>query len=123
MDVVLGVAVADRVARLTLVAAAAPSQDVIDQSVVDLADNPIHTLIETVVGTSRLLADESHRLLATRLSWSDPLRLDELRRSLEDSGVQNVVVLDQSEAATGMASDGWARRGCDGDGTDGWVRR
>jgi hypothetical protein len=103
VDVVLGVAVADRVARLTLVAAAAPSQDVIDQSVIDLADNPIHTLTETVVGTNRLLADESHRLLATRLSWSDPLRVDELRRSLEDSGVQNVVVLDESEAATGMA--------------------
>lgn len=98
-----GVAVADRTARLTLVAAATPGQDVIDQSVIDLADNPIQTLTETVVGTDRLLSDESHRLLATRLSWSDPLRADELRRSLEDSGVQNVVVLDESEAATGLA--------------------
>ena len=103
MDVVLGVAVADRVARLTLVEAAARGQDVIDQSVVDLADNPVQTLTDTVVGTNRLLADENHRLAATRLWWSDPQRVDELRRALEDSGVQNVVVLDESEAATAMA--------------------
>ena len=105
MDVVLGVAVADRIARLTLVEAAAQGQDVIDQSVVDLADNPIQTLTDTVVGTNRLLADENHRLSATRLWWSDPQRVDELRRALEDSGVQNVVVLDESEAATAMAHD------------------
>ena len=43
MDVVLGVAVADRIARLTLVGAAAQGQDVIDESVIDLADNPIQT--------------------------------------------------------------------------------
>ena len=103
MDVVLGVAVADRVARLTLVEAAAHDPEVIDQSVVDLADNPIQTLTETVVGTNRLLADENHRLSATRLSWSDPQSVDELRQALEDSGVQNVVVLDEPEAPTAMA--------------------
>ena len=113
MDVVLGVAVADRIARLTLVGAAAQGQDVIDESVIDLADNPIQTLTETVVGTNRLLADENHRLLATRLSWSDPQRIGELRRALEDSGVQNVVVLDESEAATAMAP----AAGLDGEAT------
>jgi hypothetical protein len=102
LDVVLGVAVADRIARLALVGSAAQGQDVIDQSVVDLADNPIEKLTETVVGTNRLLADENHRLLATRLCWSDQQRADELRRALEDSGVQNVVVLAESEAATAM---------------------
>jgi hypothetical protein len=113
VDVVLGVAVADRIARLTLVQAAAQGQGVIDQSVVDLADNPIQTLTDTVVGTNRLLADENHRLSATRLWWSDPQRVDELRRALEDSGVQNVVVLDESEAATAMAP----AIGLDGDAT------
>jgi hypothetical protein len=113
VDVVLGVAVADRIARLTLVGAAAQGQDVIDESVIDLADNPIQTLTETVVGTNRLLADENHRLLATRLSWSDPQRIGELRRALEDSGVQNVVVLDESEAATAMGP----AAGLDGDAT------
>ncbi|WP_050038859.1 hypothetical protein ABFA25_05520 [Mycobacterium lepromatosis] len=52
MDVVLGVAVAGRVARLALVG----SGDVLDQSIVDLADNPIEKLTETVVGTNQLLA-------------------------------------------------------------------
>jgi hypothetical protein len=102
MDVVLGVAVEDRIARLALIGSAAQSQDVIDQYEVELADNPIETLTETVVGTNRLLADDNHRLLATRLCWSDPHRADELRRALEDSGVQNVVVLSEFEAATAL---------------------
>ena len=43
----------------------------IDQSVINLADNPIGTLTETVVGTNRLLADERHRLVGTRVCWTD----------------------------------------------------
>jgi hypothetical protein len=102
MDVVLGVAVADRVARLALVGSGAGGGGVIDQSVVDLADRPIEMLAETVVGTSRLLADENHRLVATRLCWSDGPSTDTLRRLLEDSGVQNVAVLDEPQAATAL---------------------
>lgn len=84
MDVVLGVAVTGPVARLALVGSR--GTDVIDQSVVDLADNPIETLTETVVGTNRLLAGENHRLVGTRLCWTDHPRADQLRRALEDSG-------------------------------------
>ena len=101
MDVVLGVAVAGPVARLALVGPGAHGADVIDQSVVDLADNPINTLTQTVVGTNRLLADENHRLVATRLCWDDG-KADQLRQSLEDSGVQNVAVLSQSQAVTAL---------------------
>ena len=71
MDVVLGVAVTGPVARLALLGTGADAQGVIDQSVVDLADNPIEQLAETVVGTNRLLADEHHRLVATRVCWTD----------------------------------------------------
>jgi hypothetical protein len=102
LDVVLGVAVTGRVAQLALVGSAAAGHDVVDQSVVDLADNPVEKLTETVVGTNRLLADENHRLVATRLCWSDHPKADQLRRALEDSGVQNVVVLSESQAATAM---------------------
>ena len=80
----------------------------IDQSVVDLADNPIGKLTETVVGTNRLLADENHRLVATRLCWTDHPKADQLRRALEDSGVQNVVVLSESEATTALSGTGLA---------------
>jgi len=79
MDVVLGVAVTGPVARLALVGAGAGGSDVIDQSVVDLANNPIEQLTETVVGTNRLLANENHRLVGTRLCWTDHSGADQLR--------------------------------------------
>ena len=101
MDVILGVAVSGPVARLALVGSGA-GHDVIDQSVVDLADHPIETLTQTVVGTNRLLADESHRLVATRLCWTDHPKADELRRALEGSGVHDVAVLSESQAVTAL---------------------
>lgn len=102
MDVVLGVAVTGPVARLALLGPGAQGADVIDQSVVDLADNPVGTLTETVVGTNRLLADENHRLVGTRLCWTDDPRADQLRRALEDSGVHNVAVLSESQAVAAL---------------------
>ncbi|MEB4208638.1 hypothetical protein [Mycobacterium sp. 94-17] len=102
MDVVLGVAVTGPVARLALVGPGAQGADVIDQSVVDLADNPIGTLTETVVGTNRLLAGENHRLVGTRLCWTDHPAADQLRRALEDSGVHNVAVLSESQAVNAL---------------------
>ena len=111
MDVVLGVAVTGPRARLALVGSGARGADVIDESFVDLADRPIETLTETVVGTNRLLADENHRLLATRLCWSDLQRADRLRRALEDSGVQDVAVLSESQAATAFSGAGRSCRG------------
>jgi hypothetical protein len=102
MDVVLGVAVTGPVARLALVGSAPAGSDVIDQSVVDLADNPIEKLTETVVGTNRLLVDENHRLVATRLCWTDHPKAEQLRQALEDSGVHNVGVLSESQAVTAL---------------------
>ncbi|OIN80341.1 hypothetical protein, partial [Mycobacterium malmoense] len=102
MDVVLGVAVTGPVARLALVGPGARGADVIDQSVVDVADDPVDKLTETVAGTSRLLAGENHRLVATRLCWSDHPKADQLRRALEDSGVRDVAVLSESQAVTAL---------------------
>ena len=102
MDVVLGVAVTGPVARLALVAPGAGGGDVIDQSVVDLDNHPIEKLAETVAGTNRLLADEHHRLVATRLCWPDDRQADQLRQALEDSGVHNVAVLSQSQAVSAL---------------------
>ncbi|WP_122524994.1 hypothetical protein, partial [Mycobacterium attenuatum] len=102
MDVVLGVAVAGPVARLALVGAGSGGTAVIDQSSVDVAQEPISVLTETVAGTDRLLADEGHRLIATRLCWADHGKADELRQALVDSGVHDVDVLSESEAATAL---------------------
>lgn len=84
MDVALGVAVTDRVARLALVDSAAPGT-VIDQFVLDVAEHPVEVLTETVVGTDRSLAGENHRLVATRLCWPDQAKADELQHALQDS--------------------------------------
>ncbi|WP_301145981.1 hypothetical protein [Mycobacterium simiae] len=102
MDVVLGVAVTGPVARLALVGAGTDGSDVIDQSVVDLANNPVEQLTETVVGTNRLLANENHRLVGTRVCWTDHPAADQLRQALEDSGVHNVGLLSQSQAVTAL---------------------
>ncbi|OJZ76275.1 hypothetical protein BRW65_02310 [Mycobacterium paraffinicum] len=99
MDVVLGVAVTGPVARLALVG---PGADVIDQSVVNLEDNPVGKLTETVVGTNRLLADENHRLVGTRVCWSDDPMAGQLREALESSGVPNVAVLSESQAVAAL---------------------
>ncbi|OBH19801.1 hypothetical protein [Mycobacterium sp. E3247] len=102
MDVVLGVAVTGPVARLALVGPGAQGADVIDQSVVNLEDNPVGKLTETVVGTNRLLADENHRLVGTRVCWSDDPRAGQLRQALQDSGVSNVAVLSESQAVAAL---------------------
>ncbi len=99
MDVVLGVAVTGPVARLALLGRGA---DVIDQSVVDLGDDPVGKLTETVVGTNRLLADENHRLVGTRLCWGDDPHATQLRETLENSGVANVAVLSESQAVSAL---------------------
>ncbi|MCV7101396.1 hypothetical protein H7I01_13535, partial [Mycobacterium palustre] len=102
MDVVLGVAVTGPVARLALVGSGGRGAEVIDQSTVDLAGNPVDALTQTVAGTNRLLADENHRLVATRLCWDDAAQADRLRRALEDSGVRDVAVLSESQAVTAL---------------------
>src|ERR1700744_4944257 len=101
MDVVLGVAVTGPVARLALLEPGARG-DVIDQSVVDLEDNPVGKLTETVVGTNRLLADENHRLVGTRLCWPDDARAGQRQQALQHSGVPNVAVLSESQAVAAL---------------------
>ena len=95
MDLALGVAVAGPVARLALIESGTGGHGVIDESVVDLAEDPIARLTETVVGTNRSLADQYHRLVSTRLCWSDQRRADSaaagvgrLRRSERRGGVR-----------------------------------
>ncbi|MBV8785099.1 MAG: hypothetical protein JOZ00_00235 [Mycobacterium sp.] len=102
MDVVLGVAVTGPVARLALLDPGGRGAGVIDQSVVDLEDNPVGKLTETVVGTNRLLADENHRLVGTRVCWPDDSRAAQLQQSLQQSGVSNVAVLSESQAVAAL---------------------
>ena len=57
MDVVLGVAVTGRVARLALVGASASSGQVFDEYALDLSGDAATELADTIVGTYRSVAD------------------------------------------------------------------
>lgn len=90
MDVALGVSVTGALARLALVESDAYGDAVLDESMLDLTQDPVATLADTVTGTHRMLADEGHRLAATRLCWSDAELMAQLRRALDEAGVENV---------------------------------
>jgi hypothetical protein len=102
VDAVLGVAVTGPVARLALIGSTPEGLDVIDQSTVDVAADPVQKLTDTVLGTHRLLADEHHRLVATGVCWSDQQLADELRRLLIDAGLEDIALLSELEATTAL---------------------
>ncbi|MGB3892860.1 MAG: hypothetical protein WA942_01235, partial [Mycolicibacter sinensis] len=103
MDVALGVSVTGALARLALVESDAYGDAVLDESMLDLTQDPVGTLAETVTGTHRMLADEGHRLAATRLCWPDPELLADLRRALDQAGVENVSEQSHARSAVALA--------------------
>lgn len=101
MDVVLGVAVTGRVARLALVGAS--DAQVYDQYALDLPDDALTDLGDTIVGTYRAVADSGNRVAATRLCLPDAAQAETLRQAVLDAGVQNVEVISEAEAAAALA--------------------
>ena len=102
MDVVLGVAVTGRVARLALVGSPADGGEVYDQYALDLPADATPDLTETIVGTYRAVTDSGNRLAATRLYFDDASDADTLRQALVGAGVQDVEVVSEDEAATAL---------------------
>ena len=103
MDVALGVSITGALARLALVESDGYGDAVLDESMLDLTRDPVETLTDTVIGTHRTLAQEGHRLAATRLCWSDSELLAQLHRALEEAGVENVTELAQARSAVALA--------------------
>ncbi|CAJ1497855.1 hypothetical protein [[Mycobacterium] holstebronense] len=103
MDVALGVSVTGALARLALVESDAYGDAVLDESMLDLTRDPVETLVDTVTGTHRMLADEGHRLAATRLCWSDSELMAQVRQALEEAGVENVSEQPQARSAVALA--------------------
>ena len=103
MDVVLGVAVTGRVARLAMVGSPASSGQVFDQYALDLPEDATTDLADTIVGTYRAVADSGNRVAATRLCLPDASAAETLRRTVLSAGVQNVEVVAEAEAAAALA--------------------
>ena len=103
MDVVLGVAVTGRVARLAMVGSPASGGQVFDQYALDLPDDAMTDLADTIVGTYRAVADSGNRVAATRLCLPDASQAETLRQTVLSAGVQNVEVVAETEAAAALA--------------------
>ncbi|MUM28482.1 hypothetical protein FZI88_20490, partial [Mycobacterium sp. CBMA295] len=106
MDVVLGVAVTGRVARLAMIGAPASGGQVLDQYALDLPDDlmaEMSELAETIISTYRAVAESGNQIAATRLCLPDTTAADTLRQTVVDAGVQNVEVVTEAEAATALA--------------------
>ena len=103
MDVVLGVAVTGRVARLALIGSSASSGQVFDEYALDLTEDAATDLADTIVGTYRAVADSGNQVVATRLCLPDVSEADTLRQTVANAGVQNVDVVAETEAAAALA--------------------
>lgn len=103
LDVVVGVAVTGRVARLAMVGSAASGGQVFDQYALDLPDGATTDLADTIVGTYRVVVDSGNRVAATRLCLPDASQAETLRQAVLSAGVQNVDVVSEADAAAALA--------------------
>jgi hypothetical protein len=97
------VAVAGRVARLAMIGAPASGGQVLDQYALDLPDDAMTDLADTIVGTYRAVDESGNRVAATRIVLPDPSQAETLRQTVLSAGVQNVEVVSEAEAATALA--------------------
>src|SRR5690349_8211443 len=81
----------------------ASSGEVFDQYALDLTDNAMTDLGDTIVGTYRAVADSGNRLAATRLCLPDPSQAETLRQNVSNAGVQNVDLVSEADAAATLA--------------------
>jgi hypothetical protein len=100
VDVIVGVAVTGRVAR---VGSPSSGGQVFDQYALDLPDDALTDLADTIVGTYRAVADTGNRVAATRLCLPDASQAETLRQTVLSAGVQNVEVVSEAEAAAALA--------------------
>jgi uncharacterized membrane protein YgcG len=103
VDVVVGVAVTGRVARLAMVGSPSSGGQVFDQYALDLPNDALTDLADTIVGTYRAVAESGNRVAATRLCLPDASAAETLRRTVLSAGVQNVEVVAEAEAAAALA--------------------
>ncbi|MHC9290851.1 hypothetical protein ACRCUN_00195 [Mycobacterium sp. LTG2003] len=103
MDVVLGVAVTGRVARLAMIGSPASGGQLLDQYALDLSDDGMSELAETIIGTFREVTESGNQVAATRLCLPDASEADTLRQTVLSAGVPNIEVVAEAEAAAALA--------------------
>ena len=103
MDVVLGVSVTGRVARLAMIGAPSSGGQVLDEYALDLPGDATTDLADTIVGTYRSVAESGSRVAATRLCLGNAVQGDFLRQQVLGAGVENVEVVSEADAAAALA--------------------
>src|ERR1700755_1040324 len=86
-----------------MVGSRASNGQVFDQYALDLSDDAMTDLADTIVGTYRAVADSGNRVAAIRLCLPDASAAETLRRTVLSAGVQNVEVVAEAEAAAAVA--------------------
>src|SRR6202171_3152293 len=76
---------------------------VFDQYALDLPDDAMTDLADTIVGTYREVADSGNRVAATRLCLPDASAAETLRQTVLSAGVPNVEVVAEAEAGAALA--------------------
>jgi hypothetical protein len=99
MDVTLGVVLDKAEARIALLDATAPHA-VIDQSAIDLSNQPVDTVVSALASTDRMLTESEHRLVGTSVCSADPATAAGVRDALVDADLTNVTVVSRSDAVT-----------------------
>ncbi|KUI25570.1 hypothetical protein AU196_22395 [Mycobacterium sp. IS-1742] len=99
MDVTLGVVLDKAEARIALLDATAPHA-VIDQSAIDLSNQPVDTVVSALASTDRMLTESGHRLVGTSVCSADPVTAARVRDALVDADLTNVTVVSRSDAVT-----------------------
>lgn len=112
MQLVLGVAVADSVARLALVDASDP-ESVHDRFEVRVGGGATADLVRTIVDTDRSLNTAGYGLTATSICWPDATQATALRNALTHAGVRNVALVSAADAATAFVRAAAGRSGQD----------
>ena len=103
MDVVVGVAVTGRVARLAMVGRPPRAARYSTSTHWTCPMTRSTDLADTIVGTYRAVADSGNRVAATRLCLPDASEAETLRQTVLSAGVQNVEVVAEAEAAAALA--------------------
>ena len=103
MDVVLGVAVTGRVARLAMIGSSDSSGQVFDQYALDLPDDATSDLAETIVGTYRAVADRATGWPRHGSACPTRQKPTPCARTVSNAGVQDVEVVAETEAAAALA--------------------
>ncbi|BBZ62576.1 phosphopeptide-binding protein [Mycolicibacterium monacense] len=99
MDVTLGVVLDKAEARIALLDATAPHA-VIDQSAIDLSNQPVDAVVSALASTDRMLTESGHRLVGTSVCSADPDTAAGVRDALIDADLTNVTVVSRSDAVT-----------------------